>query len=258
MGITVWHNGAPREGLYQDLWIKGAGMEVGGRPCKERYQAIEAYVTKLNRPLRVLDIGANMGYFTFRLAERFFGSFMMVECGHSTVPRLFKLCQSNENPEITLFAYPINLKSLEDLLKREQFDLVLALSVIHHFDEPFNDIVRVMTDNASHVILEHAHPDEEHCPNARRLAAEQLDLSPYSPEKLISTPATGYRSIFRDVWALKGKVYEEKRQEGLQLSTYTAFNGLYPHPEQVKQMAKKFKPNEQESLRLVKGRLKKA
>lgn len=219
-----------------------------------RYEVIEKHVESLPRPLKVLDIGANLGYFSFRLAERFFGDFVMMEGSPTTAKKLMQLCLVNSNPQMSLLCSYVNLEKLRTLLQEEQFDLIIALSVIHHFDEPFNDIVRTFAENAKYIILEHAHPDETHCPNAVRVKAEPLDLSPYAPQKLISTPATGYRHIFRDVYALTGFVDKERQPPaGLSLKTFADYYGIFPHPTSVDSQIKKRKKTE--ALRLVKGRV---
>lgn len=229
-------------------------MNVGGRGCKERYEVIERYVETMPGPIKVLDIGANMGYFSFRLAERFYGNFVMVENSPSTVNRLIQLCLMNANPQISFLACRVNLAKLEKLLIEEQFDLIIALSVIHHFEEPFNDIVKVMASHSKHVILEHASPEEKNCPHANRVKTEPLDLSPYAPQKLISTPATGYQTVFRDVWALQGTASSLRQApEGLSFQTYKEYSGLYPHPSHIDQQVKKNK--KREARRLVKGKL---
>lgn len=253
MGIGSYVNGVYQEKLYQDLWIRGAAMQVGGRGCRERYEAIENYLSQVKGPIKVLDIGANMGYFSFRLAERFFGHFVMIENAPSTVKRLLQLCLMNANPQITFLATRVTFEGLKQLLQEEQFDVIIALSVIHHFDEPFNDIVHLLASHAKHVILEHASPDERSCPNASRVRAEPLNLSPYNPTKIISTTATGYNTIFRDVYGLKGLVSEERTPpEGISLKNYAHFSGLYPHPTSLQPQVKKMK--DKESARLIKGK----
>ncbi|MEI6532077.1 MAG: class I SAM-dependent methyltransferase [Chlamydiota bacterium] len=256
MGLSSYSNGIYVDRIYQDLWIKGAAMQVGGRGCKERYEAIAGHFSTLQGPLKVLDIGANMGYFSFRLAERFPGHFVMIESSNSTTKRLLQLCLMNANPQISFLATRVNLAELEKILIAEQFDIILALSVIHHFDEPFNDIVKTFARHAKHVILEHASPEETHCPNPARIKAEPLNLTPYNPIKLCTSTATGYQHIFRDVYALKGSIEESRTAPpGLSLQTYAQHSGLYPHPTLLNPLLKKHQ--NKELLRIVNGEIRK-
>ncbi len=256
MGLTSSINGIYCEKLYQDLWIKGAAMQVGGRGCKERYEAIEAHLSKLQGPFKVLDLGANMGYFSFRLAENFKGDFVMLENSSTTTKRLLQLCLMNANPQIYFLAVRVNLAELEKILLAEKFDVILALSVIHHFNEPFNDIIATFARHSKYVILEHANPEETHCPNPNRIKAEPLNLSPYNPIKLCTSTATGYQHIFRDTYALTGSVEaSEKSTPGISLETYSKYSGLYPHPTLLHSLLKKHK--DKSLLRLVEGTIKK-
>jgi hypothetical protein len=57
---------------YQETWIKGCPTgEAFQRECASRYEPIKAVLGEYKRPFSVFDFGANMGYFTFRIAEDF-------------------------------------------------------------------------------------------------------------------------------------------------------------------------------------------
>ena len=254
MGFLSLKEGFATKHFYHDLWVKGATLEVGGRRSLERYEAIENYLLTLQQPLRILDLGANMGYFSFRLAERFFGDMVMVEGSFDIVPKLLKMTIMNENPQLILLGIALDLVSLKTLLQKERFDLVLALNIIHHFNEPFNEVLKTLADHTSHLIIEHVNPEEQSCHALERVRSEPLDLSPYSPQKLISTSSTGHPGTLRDIWALKGKASEEAGLEGLSLSTFKDFHGLYPHPFLIEKELEKMKIPDEEGLRLVKGK----
>lgn len=66
---------------YQDIVVNDDILWKGFGPnCTSRYNAIfRALSEKYQRPITVLDIGANNGYFSLRLAKDFKGQSVMVD-----------------------------------------------------------------------------------------------------------------------------------------------------------------------------------
>ena len=69
----------PATKVYQPIWIKGVQDYRFQRECDDRYQPIRELAAQFNRPFSVLDIGANYGYFDFRLMEEFDCTCVMVD-----------------------------------------------------------------------------------------------------------------------------------------------------------------------------------
>jgi len=119
--------------MYQDLWIKGRLIKEGKRECASRYQSIyqEINKRKIKRPFTVLDIGACYGYFSFRLAEDFGAQVTMIEANSEIV----NYHKANEDERVRLLNQKFSTKDLFDLSRLEQYDVVLALSILHHFKD---------------------------------------------------------------------------------------------------------------------------
>lgn len=135
---------------YQDVWVKGAVVERGERDCAPRYEAIKKVAARFKRPFTVLDIGANLAYYSVRLAEDFDCTVLAVEPG----PWMSSVLSRNDNPRVLGVKRALSLADLRELADVEHFDLVLGLSVTHHFDAPFADVLREIRRLGFATILE--------------------------------------------------------------------------------------------------------
>jgi SAM-dependent methyltransferase len=115
--------------VYQDIYLKGRVVRHGTRSSEERYQAVARALQRYRRPFTVLDIGANQGYFSFRIAHEFDAVCVMIE----KQPVLLENCRKNESHQVVLLQHAISARELMRLSQAEHFDVVLALNVIHHF-----------------------------------------------------------------------------------------------------------------------------
>ena len=61
------------KGFYQDILIHGNVVAPGNRNCSMRWKSILPFLARYNdyEPLKILDFGANYGYFSFKLAEKY-------------------------------------------------------------------------------------------------------------------------------------------------------------------------------------------
>jgi SAM-dependent methyltransferase len=135
---------------YQDVWVKGAVVSRGERDCAPRYEAIRKVAARFKRPFTVLDIGANLAYYSVRLAEDFDCTVLAVEPG----PWMASVLSRNDNPRVLGVKRALSLEDLRELADVEHFDLVLGLSVTHHFDAPFADVLREIRRLGFATILE--------------------------------------------------------------------------------------------------------
>ena len=118
---------------YQTRWVRGKADGNGVRECADRYEIIKSVAKQFNRPFTVLDIGANLGYFSFRLMEDFDNCHAVMVEGHPTYARqLTELAGINgQGIVLTKSLTQGDLGLLGDV---EHFDLVLAMSVVHHIN----------------------------------------------------------------------------------------------------------------------------
>lgn len=133
---------------YQDRWRRGVVIERGERPCGDRFAAIADYLTTVD-PKTGLDLGANLGYFSMRLADRFGTTVDAVESTHAD--RLQEIVDENGDERVRVVRQNITVEFLESL---PEYDVILALSVLHHLDIPYVDALSLLCRASRHVIIE--------------------------------------------------------------------------------------------------------
>jgi len=139
---------------YQDI-IKNGQVIKGVRECETRYQAIKPILERFNRSFSVLDIGANLGYFSFRIAEDFPKSTItMIE--NLYADQLLNLCIENNKDNIILLKKHLDSTVLKNLSSCEHFDVVLSLSVIHHINDT-EETIKNIEDLGDLIIIETPH-----------------------------------------------------------------------------------------------------
>ena len=191
---------------YNDIRINGKTLSLGYRNSEKRYSEIFKFCKKFNRPISVLDLGAAEGYFTFRLAEDFDGVFVAVESNPER--KLLELCKKNNDHKVLLLNKQMNLKNLKNIKEVQHFDIVLALNIIHHFDEPFQDVLETLVSMSSFCFLEHPNSlENESTKNSQRLDTEKLDLEKFKPILLNKNPSglgnPLNKKLERNLWLLQ-------------------------------------------------------
>jgi cyclopropane fatty-acyl-phospholipid synthase-like methyltransferase len=169
---------------YQPRWQDGRTVGPQERDCAGRYQAIVPFVAE---GARVLDFGAFSGYFSHRLADE-----RAARCV-AVAPEV------EPYPGVTVVKQRLTVDGLKAL---GHFDVVLALSVLHHLD-PWEDYLSVLCSQGDTVIVEVPHPAERfnHCPADK---VEAIAAAVYGPV-LCRTP--GYRTdLLRPTILAKGRL----------------------------------------------------
>lgn len=232
MGCSAWHPAGFRyETYYQDVWVKGKPIIRGGRECELRFWAIYNALKGFKKPLKVLDIGANMGYFSIRLSEKIPGTYAMIEGHESTAGALLKICKLNNNPSLFLFKRKLCLQDLIDLRAREKFDVVMALSIVHHFEEPYQQVFETLMTLGNKLVFEPPIA-EENTLNQARIVREPLDLDRVKKKLLIKVP-TGSR--YKGNWLRPTYLIDcisdasYATMQGVSTDTFRFMNGIYPY-----------------------------
>lgn len=121
--------------LYQPIWCNGGvnGYYQFQRDCGERYGVIRKLASRFNRPFSVLDIGSNYGYFPVRLMEDFPQAVCVLIDNKEVEP---VLRENRMLDRSVVIKRKVTAGELEALSRSESFDIVLGLSVLHHFDDP--------------------------------------------------------------------------------------------------------------------------
>ena len=227
---------------YNDIRINGKTLSLGYRNSEKRYSEIFKFCKKFNRPISVLDLGAAEGYFTFRLAEDFPGVFVAVESNPER--KLLELCKKNNDHKVLLLNKQMNLKNLKNIKEVQHFDIVLALNIVHHFDEPFQDVLETLVSMSSFCFLEHPNSlENESTKNSQRLDTEKLDLEKFKPILLNKNPSglgnSLNKKLERNLWLLQNtqsktidrgwrgaSKYTEEFGPGNQISIKSNFNEI--------------------------------
>lgn len=110
---------------YQDTWMRGRRRAAGTRDCAGRYDAIARQLAGRSG-FTVLDLGAHAGYFSLRLAEQFDARVTAVD----DWPGLSRAVAGE--PRVTAVPRRLTPGQVRGL---GPFDVVLALSVLHHIPD---------------------------------------------------------------------------------------------------------------------------
>lgn len=142
---------------YQDIWVNGAVKKPGVRDCESRWEMMKPEFDRWRRPFTVLDFGANLGYYSLRLVEEYDCTVVAVESIYTDW--LMEVLDENKQDRVILLDKKFTLQDIQDLAEVEHFDLVLALSVMHHveggtFEEILNAFMSLGDVLISEVALE--------------------------------------------------------------------------------------------------------
>lgn len=139
-----------KDWAYQDLWINEKILFKGcGPDCSSRYDAIKPILDQFDRPFSVLEIGANNGYFSLRIANDYDATCVMID----GTDRLKQICEANSSLNRIIYLQKmVTPKDLLKIAKKEHFDVILCFHVLHHVDwKPFFSSLLTLGD---HVIIE--------------------------------------------------------------------------------------------------------
>lgn len=216
-------------GPYQDVYVNGKTLKQGHGPdCEARYEALKKVLDLYDRPIKILDIGAAEGYFSFRAAHEYGASAVMIGNPKHKNNILQKLCVANTQlDKIILLSKRISLDELEMLAEKEHFDVVLALNIIHHFkdwERAYETILKL----GDQIIIETPPNGDAHaCGLSRRAPINaRIDREPHTLLGQFQRH-TDPTQIDRLVW-ISMQPANSFIVEGIHWSTFQALNGTYP------------------------------
>jgi len=159
---------------YQSIIVNGEiiyhakNWSGGTEIALARYAAIKPILDQYNRPIKVLDLGANNGFFSLKIAEEYDATCVMVD----QTSRLTNICKHNtDRDNIIHLRKFFTVNDLKALVLREHFDIVLVLHVLHHNDD-WKAWIPLLMQLGDHVIIETPAIDDpinQH-PRARAIA----------------------------------------------------------------------------------------
>jgi len=252
---------------YQDIWVKGSLLKPGVRECASRWEIVKSVAERWKRPFTVLDIGANLGYFSLRIAEEFDCTVVAMEGVYSSW--LEEILKWNNNPRVILLKGLFRLADFKLLSEIEHFDLVLALSVMHHIGE-YKETLSTLRGLGDVLVAEIATEDnacgQEYVKQGK--VPEDAKILGYG-ESHLSGPArpifcteqkrtTLSRSYFgtplTDIDLKIESDYEKKiaiqrgRERpwyrGINLRTFLSSGGVYPSRDHIVELCKQARPKE--------------
>lgn len=183
---------------YQDEWVKGQVVQAGYRECANRYALIVSTLEHLRRPFTVLDLGACSGYFAHRLASE-------LDCRVTAVdsdPDLLRVAEANGDPRVTVI--PRRLTTNE-ILRLGSFDVMLALSVFHHFTDWYAAYDVARTISRALLIVETADPAENHrSAVSRAMLGPLYQLISHGGKLIGEAPGVWDRQHRRGIFAIFG------------------------------------------------------
>lgn len=218
---------------YQDVIAPdGSIVAEGYRTCEDRYEAVRAVASGLRRPFTVLDLGAASGYFGLRLTEDFGARVVAVEPSDDILPaasRLAAVVRSRVNAE--------------EVRRLGTFDMVLALSFLHH-QKAWPAMLDMLNRVArSAFIVETPHPKERlrSAPARHQLAQIESSLKALKMNRVGAFPAVWDRGLSRGMFALhrpglpvSGKVFSGSGNNSRHLTHFadklSALLGYMPVP----------------------------
>lgn len=191
--------------LYQPVYGKKNTEATVTRECEDRWRVIQP---ALQGHGPVLDIGCNVGFFSFKAADT---GRMAVGIDHDSFNILFcNAIRSATRSEYTMFANR-NL-DLGHLKKLPKFDTIFNFSVFHHWVKAYGaseamEMMRVIAQKCDCLFFETGQPDEAGTKWAEKLAfmgddpkswiQSFLQEIGFSDVRVIGTFATGLTKVDR-------------------------------------------------------------
>jgi len=180
---------------YQDVIEKdGTVTRHGYRECEQRYAVVRRAMHPLRKPFTVLDLGASAGYFSMRLTDDFGARCVAVD-------RSAEVLQA----EGRVAAVVHRDLGLEAIRRQGTFDVILALSFLHHqlHWRPLLDLLVAHTRSV--LVVETPDPSEK-----LRQAVARHELSDIEAaligagfERIGSADSVWDPRIQRGIWVLR-------------------------------------------------------
>lgn len=233
---------------YQDILINGETIHQGWM-CPERYEVIKPILDLYDRPIKILDIGANNGYFSIRAATDYDATCVMAD----VTLRLKRICEYNtEVPHLIYLKKRLSTEDLRLLKEKEHFDVILVFNVLHHICPPDNwkSFLNELFELGDNVIIETPPASDSTLTKSAIVPLINDHLQHLPSAKNIGTfprfkfddsfPAVDPDRLDLMLWlSLKPKdefpeLYKEPIETGINLSLFHELHGRYPTKQQVK------------------------
>ena len=217
---------------YQPILINGEEVSKGtyngtglSAVMYERYErGIKPLLKELEGPIKVLDLGANNGFFSLMISRDFDALCLMVD----TTDRLADICEANDqNGQLLYLKKKLSPSDLLKMAKKEHFDLILALHFLHNVED-WREWVEPLSQLGDHLILETPCFDDPRVGNPKNcnaIASHYLSL----PNSLqLEGFPRGYEGAYDFFMWIKYPPFQGEKKVGISLSTFLELNGAFP------------------------------
>lgn len=143
--------------IYQDIRVNGETVYHGRRECETRWRVLKPFMERFQHhdTFKVLDFGANYGYFSWRIHEDYPQAHITTIDSRPLLKVLYKINK------------PVNMLQLDnmdtDMLREHaednRYDVILLMSILHHFDN-YEEILEIFQSMSNHLIIEADYPNK--------------------------------------------------------------------------------------------------
>lgn len=262
---------------HQDVIINNKIVKKSIYNCDQRYQAIKTILDQYKREITVLDLGAKLGYYSFRIANDYQNSTcVMLESSYSEpqlADQLLTLCKLNTNlNNIVLLKNKISQKDLAHLTDCEHFDVVLALDFVIDKDLNWKKTIDTILTLGNTILIQTSNnPENKNANNIDTYLSQKNGIVIFQAEnesnpkiqnkiywfncnktsirckRFIAEPKNKYLKLFyiesdydHKYLLKKGCNHPINWKRGINLFTFLMLNGVYPTKSQIKKEVIKF------------------
>jgi len=141
---------------YQDILIDNKVYIKGKRDCESRYKVMKKFFDKCKRNFTVLDIGANFGYYSLKIANDFPKSYVvMIQQPGVESNLLTEILKANTlvNKRTRLLSLKMNSDNMKKLQKCEHFDYIICNNILHHVND-YKEVYNSLKKMCKYLIIE--------------------------------------------------------------------------------------------------------
>lgn len=221
----------------------------------EFYKSIKEFAKKYERPFTLLEIGAQNGYYSFKVSQKFNCTCVMVESGKE----ILSLCKEKKPDNIILLNRFLKPNRLKHLSECEHFDIVLALNLKNRVGPNWKDFIDAIIDLGDHIIIDVMNSDQELIEYIKKFNYKEISNPKLKFKKLYLItkncdnyikrktwlrsviPSSTYKieSSFRSKILIKPKSWNSEVRvssewlPGINLCTFKMCHGAYPGYKQL-------------------------
>lgn len=225
---------------YQTIIVNGevvhhsSNWSGGSHVIFDRYAAVKKVLNYYKRPFKILDIGANNGFFGIKVAEDFDSVSVLVDRNN----RLTSICEANTDFGTLIYLKKsLNLQSLKNLLKEEHFDCIFAFHVLHHQKE-WKEWIDVLLQLGDNLIIETPSVNDliNKGERTKEIARYVTQLPGGVPIGSFSRGRRNINEYDHMIWFCQNPSGFDTPapRVGILVQTFLEFGGAFPNPEYVR------------------------